>query len=139
MKYWKFVTLLCFPFFGFAQESNINEQPPVFESCKEQPFEAIQKCFDIKVFDLLFKNFIVPERLVEEGYRGEVIVLFEVEKEGTFRVLYVDAITAELKAEAIRVFQTFPQIAPATYNGIPTYKQYSIKLKIPLGRSNCFD
>ncbi|WP_044400133.1 hypothetical protein [Lacinutrix sp. Hel_I_90] len=132
MKYWMIITLLCFQFFAFAQETYLNEKPPVFDSCKELPLEALQNCFDTKVFNLLFENFEVPESVVVENFKGEIVILFEVEKEGTFKVIYVDAVHAALKTEVIRVFKDFPQVTPATYNGKPTYKQYAITLKIPL-------
>ena len=38
----------------------------------------------------------------------------------------------ELKEEAQRVFETMPQIIPATYNGNPTYVQFTLPLAIPL-------
>ncbi|MBT8260905.1 MAG: gliding motility protein RemB, partial [Bacteroidia bacterium] len=52
--------------------------------------------------------------------------------EGNFVVLYVDAIYDELKTKARLVFAELPKIKPATYNGNPTYKQFSYEIKIPL-------
>lgn len=130
MKYYAFVLIICFQSFTMAQENN--EKPPVFHSCKNEPLSGIQKCFDTQVFNLLFKNYKVPEKVIISNYKGEVIILFEVDKEGSFRTIYIDAVYPELKAEAVRVINTFPKIEPATYNSNPTYKQYSIALKIPL-------
>ena len=59
-------------------------------------------------------------------------LFFEVDKSGTFKLLYADAIYNELKEEAQRVFETMPQIIPATYNGNPTYVQFTLPLAIPL-------
>ena len=58
-----------------------------------------------------------------ENYKGEVVVLFEVDTTGLFKVIYVDAMYDTLKTEVKRVFSTFPKIEPATYNGRKTYKQ----------------
>ena len=41
-----------------------------------------------------------------------------------------------LKEEAKRVFSVFPIIEPATYNGNPTFKQYSMTLYFPLNEKN---
>lgn len=132
MKRCFLIIILCFQFFAQAQETLTNEKPPVFEDCKETNVENLQNCFDNKVFNLLFTDFKVPENLSENNYKGEVVILFEVNKEGAFRVMYVDALYKELKEEATRVFKTFPKVEPATYNGQPAFKQYSIALKIPL-------
>ena len=51
---------------------------------------------------------------------------------GQFKVIYVDAMYDTLKEEVKRVFNLFPKIIPATYNGRNTFKQYSIPIKIPL-------
>ncbi|MGY0393500.1 gliding motility protein RemB [Bizionia sp. KMM 8389] len=118
-------------------QNNINyEKPPVFPECESVDFSEIQSCFDTQVFDLVFNNFEVPEIVSQENFVGTIIVLFEVNAEGTFRTIYVDAPYSELKEEAKRVFEDFPKIQGATYNGNPTYKQYSIKLNIPLNAQN---
>lgn len=132
MKHSILILLLCFQFVALAQEKSSNEKVPLFEACKTDSATSSQSCFDNQVFKLLFENYKLPESIVEENYKGEVVILFEVDKEGAFRVMYVDAFSKALKDEAIRVFSEFPKVEPATYNGNPTYKQYSIKLKIPL-------
>lgn len=130
MKYYAFILLICFQSFAFAQDNN--EKAPVFDSCKEEPLFNLQKCFDTQVFNLLLENYKVPEKITKANYKGNVVILFEVDKEGSFRTMYVDAIFPELKEEVIRVINQFPKVEPATYNSNPTYKQYSITLEIPL-------
>ncbi|WP_055435918.1 hypothetical protein [Lacinutrix algicola] len=130
MKFYTFILMLCFQTIAVAQVDN--EKPPIFDSCNEESIDNMQKCFDTKVFDLLFNNYNVPEKVTNADYIGEVVILFEVDKEGSFKIMYVDALYPELKTEASRVFKKFPKVTPATYNGNATYKQYSISLKIPL-------
>ena len=132
MKYGILGLLLCFQSIIYAQDNTTYEKPPVFESCKDQAIANIKSCFDNEVFNMLYNNYKVPEIVEAENYKGEIVILFEVDKEGRFRVVYVDAVYNELKTEAQRVFDVFPKIEPATYNGNPTFKQYSIALKIPL-------
>ncbi|GAL88026.1 hypothetical protein JCM19538_2389 [Jejuia pallidilutea] len=135
MKYMKqFVALQLFfiQFFAFSQDTNLYEKPPVFPECSNVAIDALQQCFDAQVFNIIKEKFKVPSNLKNDNYKGEVIVLFEVDTTGSFRVMYVDAMYNELKAEAKRVFETFPKIEPATYSGRKTFKQYSIPIQIPL-------
>ncbi|PWK20901.1 energy transducer TonB [Xanthomarina spongicola] len=128
-----FVIIFLFITFHFnAQNDFLYEKPPVFSECENVEIELLQKCFDNQIFSHVFNTFKVPEIVSNENYKGDVVVLFEVDKDGDFRVIYVDAVYDELKDEAKRVFAELPKIKPGTNNGRPTYKQYSIPIKIPL-------
>ncbi|MBQ0769811.1 MAG: gliding motility protein RemB [Bizionia sp.] len=124
--------LFCLPIVSLSQDVITNEKPPIFDSCRSESLATIQSCFDNEVYKMLFDNFKVPEALTEAEYKGEIVVLFEVDAKGQFRVMYIDAVYNTLKTEAIRVFSMFPKVDPATYNGNATFKQYSIALAIPL-------
>ena len=115
-----------------AQNDPAYEKPPVFPECENVDINLLQDCFDNQIFSHIFNTFKVPEVVIKENYTGEVVVLFEVTKEGDFRVIYVDATYKELTNEAKRVFKELPKIKPGTYSGKPTFKQYSIPIKIPL-------
>ncbi|SFN53331.1 protein involved in gliding motility RemB [Bizionia echini] len=127
-----FILLLLLQCSVFAQSNKFYEKPPVFPECESVGLNMLQACFDNQVFKKVFNSFTVPDVVLKENYQGNVVILFEVDKDGAFRVIYVDAIYSELKDEAKRVFDEFPKIKPATYNGNPTFKQYSFSLKIPL-------
>ena len=116
----------------FAQDIAEYEKPPVFPECETQTFESLKTCFNQKVSQFIFNKFKVPQIVTDENYKGDIVVLFEVDAKGNFIVLYVDAIYDELKTEAKRVFGELPKIKPATYNARPIYKQYSFKIDIPL-------
>ena len=135
-----FLTLLsslCV-FVAFAQDVNTKqnvfsaEQFPVFPKCENLQSAALEKCFYNEVQDFVFQNFVVPENLVQNNFKGNVKVLFEVDKNGAFKVIYVNAIDDALIVEAKRVFAKFPNIKPSTYNGNPTFSQYNITIAIPL-------
>ncbi|HAI19702.1 MAG TPA: gliding motility protein RemB, partial [Xanthomarina gelatinilytica] len=132
MKKFFVIVFLFFQVQSYAQNNFLYEKPPVFSECDSVEVELLQKCFDNQVFAHVFNNFKVPQEVMDTNYNGDVVILFEVDKEGQFRVIYVDATYQELKDEAKRVFGEFPKIKPGTYNGKPTYKQYSIAVKIPL-------
>ena len=104
----------------------------MFPACDSISFSKQQKCFDNQVHTHIYNSFKTPVRIQNEKYKGEVVVLFEVDTTGQFQVMYVDAVYNELKEEARRVFLSLPKIKPATYSGRATFKQYSLQIKIPL-------
>ena len=132
MKQFIVCVLLIIQYSGYSQNKFLPEKPPVFNQCEGVAIDSLQACFDKNVFDFIYNNFKVPQHVYDENYEGEVVVLFEVDTLGHFRVIYTDAIYPELKDEAIRVFSKFPKVEPAAYNTRKTFKQYSIPIKIPL-------
>ncbi|WP_242082789.1 gliding motility protein RemB [Aestuariivivens sediminis] len=116
----------------YAQTIVYNEKPPVFEGCEGLGIDALQACFNHNVYKHIYNNFNVPSELIEENFKGEVSVLFEVDTLGGFKVVHINAMYDALKTETKRVFSNFPQVKPATYNGLPTYKQYAMTIRIPL-------
>lgn len=115
-----------------AQDLSEYEKSPVFPECKNQSIENLKACFYEQISKFVYNNFDIPQIVKDESYNGNIVVLFEVDAKGNFVVLYVDAIYDELKTAVKQVFSKFPNITPPTYNGNPTYKQYSYQIKIPL-------
>lgn len=105
---------------------------PKFSECEGVALDASEQCFTQNLRQFLYANFQVPEKVTENNYTGNVNVLFEVTKEGKFKVLYVDSMYEELSTEARRVFDMLPEVEPATYNGSPTYVQFTVPISIPL-------
>ncbi len=130
---------LC-TFVAFAQDANnaskqlgiSAERFPVFSNCEKSQLKELEICFYDKVQDFIFQNFVVPENLVQDKFQGKIKVLFEVNSKGVFKVIYVNAGDETLVQETKRVFEKFPIIQPATYNGDPTYSKYNITISIPL-------
>lgn len=108
------------------------EKYPVFPECSEVTNANLESCFNNTIKKFVFSNFQMPEIVSTKNYQGNVVVFFEVDKEGKFKVLYTDAIYNELKDEVKRVFEALPVITPATYNGNPTYAQFTMPIAIPL-------
>ncbi|WP_147678297.1 gliding motility protein RemB [Algibacter pacificus] len=119
-------------YFSFAQSNAYSEKPPMFPACDSITFSKQEKCFNNQIHNLIYNNFKVPERVLAENYKGQVVVLFEVDTIGQFQVIYANAIYNELKKEAKRVFSKLPKIKPATYNGRAIFKQYALEINIPL-------
>ena len=132
--------LTLFSVFAFSQETNnssikpgfLAEQFPVFPNCENLQSKNLENCFYKEVQDFVYHNFEVPDNLKQENYKGEVKVLFEVDANGEFKVIYVSAANEALTEEAKRVFGKFPKIKPSTYNGKPTYSKYTISIDLPL-------
>jgi len=117
---------------GYSQILSRYEKPPVFRTCESEAVDQIRSCFNYTLNSFIYKHFDLPDVVANESYIGDVQVLFEVNKEGEFKVIYADAIYDELKEESKRVFGLLPKVKPATYNGKPTFVQYSISITIPL-------
>jgi len=117
---------------GYSQDFLDYEKPPVFPNCDTEIVSDLKNCFLNELSQFISTNFVVPNNVDENNYKGEVVVLFEVNAQGRFVVIYIDAFYDELKEEVKRVFALLPSIKPATYNGITTFKQYSYHIQIPL-------
>ncbi|TDU43790.1 protein involved in gliding motility RemB [Gelidibacter sediminis] len=132
MKYFFLSMCVCFHLNSVAQNIKNYEKSPVFTGCESQTIDALKACFNTKLNQHIYENFIVPQEVTDDSFIGDVKVLFEVDKEGHITVLYVDATYEVLKDETRRVFEKLPKIEPGSYNGKPTFYQYSLAIKIPL-------
>ena len=124
--------ILLITTFGYTQTSLSYEKSPVFKECDSVDIDQLQSCFNYTLNSFIYKNFKIPQVVINESYVGDVNVLFEVNSKGEFKTLYTDAIYDELKIETKRIFDALPKVVPATYNGNPTFVQYSITIAIPL-------
>ncbi|WP_291146147.1 energy transducer TonB [Flavobacterium sp. UBA7680] len=136
-KFFLSFVITLFTLLGFAQQTNVkpdftSEQFPIFPHCENLQAKNLENCFYREVQNFVYDNFQIPENLKQNNYKGEVKVLFEVDANGEFKVIYVNAADDLLVEEAKRVFGKFPKIKPSTYNGKPTYSKYTISIDIPL-------
>ena len=127
-----FVIIVAFYSISGLSQNKFAEQFPVFPNCETKEKTTIESCFYSQIQKFVFENFKVPQSAVESNFTGSVIILFEVDTIGKFKVQYVDALTPDLIAESKRVFAKLPKITPASYNGRSTYERYTIKIAIPL-------
>ncbi|MCB0433520.1 MAG: gliding motility protein RemB, partial [Mangrovimonas sp.] len=132
MRHFLLLTFVLLSYVLWAQDGSFSEKPPMFPECQGLSVEAIKPCFDEQLYKHISSNFKMPSD-VDDNFTGNVSVLFEVDKEGSFKVLFVDALFDSLKEEAKRVFGELPKIQPSTYNGMPSFSQYSVVIKLPFG------
>jgi len=111
-------------------QNKLQEQFPIFSTCQDKQSKVLETCFYNEVQTFVYNNFEVPENF--KNSKTIIIVLFEVNEKGEFKVQYIDAIDETLKLECIRVFSKLPKIKPATINGNDTFSKYTIRIEIPL-------
>lgn len=137
MKYFLLLTFILFSTYGFGQDvGSVSEIYPRFEACENVPQKQQKSCFDQQLISRILESFQMPPIVEKEEYQGELTIIFEVNRDGLFEIIYLDAAYNELKVEAKRVFAELPQIKPASYNGRPIHMQFKTSLKIPLQQIN---
>ena len=132
MKKLFLLVLISIQYNSFSQNVQNYEKPPVFPGCESESIDNLKTCFNNKINQYIFENFKTPQVVSNDNYNGDVKVLFEVNNDGAINVIYVDAVYDDLESETRRVFNELPKVTPSTYNGKPTYVQYSLGIKIPL-------
>ena len=132
MKNYLFLLFLLSAIILKSQAQDNSQRFPEFTQCTNVDFANKETCFKNTLTKFVLNNYEVPLEVIRENYRGEIIVIFEVDKTGNFNIVYTDAAYAELKEEMQRVFNMLPQIKPATYNSRPIFVQFKMPVKIPL-------
>lgn len=108
------------------------EKYPVFKGCDTIENAQLLTCFKVQLKKAVLAEFKIPENIVSDNYKGSVNIVFLVDRDGKFKVIYMNSPYKELKDEVIRVFNTLPEITPATYNNHQVEMQFVLPLKIPL-------
>ena len=133
MKYILLLPLILLNFQIAAQDNNLSSEIyPEFEQCVNIEYANQAQCFNQTLINHIISNFEVPEIVQTESYKGQLTIIFEVDEEGEFQLIYIDAAYDELKEETRRVFNLLPNVKPATYNGRPIHMQFKMPLRIPL-------
>lgn len=114
-----------------AQGSSAYEKYPVFNECQNTEIEELPKCFETQVQQQFSELFKMPEIVNKDNYKGRMSILFEVTEDGKFELVYTKAAYSDLEEEVIRVFEQFPVIQPATFDGKPVYTQYALQVLLP--------
>ncbi|WP_445455774.1 gliding motility protein RemB [Flavobacterium sp. HNIBRBA15423] len=128
----KYISLL-FLLLSISIYSQVEKETfPVFPECENVQAEDLENCFYNTLQSFVYSNFVVPSEIKEKEYKGNVIVVFEVDTAGFFKTIYIDAISNDLKEETQRVFSALPKIKSANFSGRPTYSKFTLKFAIPL-------
>ncbi len=126
-------TILSFLFLLFSITSFSQvEKFPVFEACDSTEVSLLATCFKNQVKEKVLHEFKIPDNVKKENFNGIINIVFLVNTDGYFKVIYVNSPYKELKEEVERVFTTLPVIIPAKYNNHPIEMQFVFPLSIPL-------
>jgi hypothetical protein len=131
MKYFTFIITFFCSVFLYAQDSAVYEKYPVFDTCSVVDISDLPACFETQVQQKFLEVFMMPEIVVKDNYKGRMSILFEVTEEGKFELIYTKAAYSDLEDEVKRVFNLFPTIQPATFDGKPVYTQYALQVLLP--------
>lgn len=140
LKTFAFGCVLLISTSGIAQLISGNfEKYPVFSSCETVAAADSKDCFNQTLIAKIKTEFKIPQDILDANYKGDMVVLFEVTKEGVFKVINITAVSEALREELKRVFDELPKVKPATYNGRPTYMQFSMPIPVPEGLRSAAD
>lgn len=118
-----------------GQESN--ENLPKFTECENVVKEEQESCFYNTIQTFVYQNFKVPSG--DTTTKGTIYAVFEVDTTGTFKPLYIDAPSKELKSETETIFTKLPKVQPATYSGRKVYAKFNLKIAIPLEEPTAYE
>ena len=140
LKTFAFGCVLFISTTGIAQLISGNfEKYPVFSSCETVAAADSKDCFKQTLIAKIKTEFKIPQDILDTNYKGDMVVLFEVTKDGVFKVINITAVSEALREELKRVFDELPKVKPATYNGRPTYMQFSMPIPVPEGLRSAAD
>lgn len=140
LKTFAFGCVLLISTTGIAQLISGNfEKYPVFSLCETVAAADSKDCFNQTLIAKVKAEFKIPQDILDTNYKGDMVVLFEVTKDGVFKVINITAVSEALREELKRVFDELPKVKPATYNGRPAYMQFSMPIPVPEGLRSAAD
>jgi hypothetical protein len=132
MKILSFVIFLC-ALNLYGQQTTY----PVFDVCENETLYSVQKeCFEKTFLNELDK--ILKETESSDVQPTEIGLIFEVNKEGRFNLIFIDTQDESLNATIQTAFKKLPKIKPAKTLGKPTFMQFNMDLVYPMGNFKAF-
>lgn len=123
--------VLLFPSVFFSQQ----ERYPIFDVCKGEEIQSIQKCFLATTKKHFFSEFKTPAIVENEKFTGTANSIFVVTAQGDFKLIYVNTPYESIKKEVKRVFDNFPKITPGWYNNHAIEMQFELPIAFPINRT----
>jgi len=110
------------------------EDPPIFLHCNRSASRAEkQACFQTGVMKHIQQNFEYPAISKEMGISERIIVNFHVSKDG--KVINVQVVRGQdkhLKAEALRLVKSIPNLVPAKQRGQAVSVSFTVPISFTL-------
>ena len=99
-------------------ESQINEEVPVFPGCEEVKESEKRNCLQVKMFEHVRVNFRYPEFAQKNNIQGRVFTQFIIGVDGNVSKIRTRGPNKILEREAERIFLLLPTIKPGRINGL---------------------
>lgn len=119
-----------------ASEWSAKDQPPSFESCKDQPQEDQFSCFKNTISSTINASIFTDELIANQEIDLEIVLLLSIDKQGMIRLEEIEnASTAfdalpELSALLENAVSELPYAIPAIKTNVGEAVDTSIKLPI---------
>jgi len=130
--YKKFIILFLFCISCVINSYSQEEKYPIYNGCKQQNEKSIEQCFLNNVKKDVISNLKLPKITLTDNFKGIINIVFLVDKNGAFKVVYAETNNQQLKDNLITIFKNLPNAKPATYGNRPVEMQFIFPLTIPL-------
>ncbi|BAO55147.1 hypothetical protein NMS_1138 [Nonlabens marinus S1-08] len=111
------------------------EQYPQFPACAGANDAVLRSCFYDQLYAELYQAYQQPKSMETST---QATLRFEVNKEGQFIPVLVDARTTDIKTALNTALDQLPVIEPATYYGSPTFMQFIVSFQVPMVEGGSF-
>ncbi len=102
------------------------ENYPVFPGCEDE--KDTRACFDKMMADHVRNNLQYPETALESYDQGKVVVMLEIQIDGSIAIIKNIGPSRVLEHEAARIIRLLPTMKPAVHQGIPIKVSYSLPI-----------
>ena len=134
MKYLRCIVFLISCISLGQQSGQSTERYPIFPECQEAASDTMRFCFDKALKNFIKTHFETPQSIAKDSLKTSITVIFEVDVNGEFQIIYLESARDDLKAETKRVFNSITNVKPATYNGRPIAMQFRTTILLPLSQ-----
>jgi protein TonB len=111
------------------------EQVPLFPGCENEPKSRQFDCFQEQMQKHIKKNFIYPEKAMEDEIQGRVQVEYLIGVDGKITILRVKGPKGGelLEKEARRIIEKLPQLKPGKQRNKPVKVRHVVPITFKLG------
>ncbi|MGX1023225.1 gliding motility protein RemB [Psychroflexus sp. MBR-150] len=123
--------IIAITFTAKAQDTSY----PIFEECSEVDQIQLQKeCFETN-FNNHLKQLLKNTSNDSLPKSQKVSLIFDVDKNGKFNLIFIDADSQTVKQNFEKAFDSLPKVKPAKTYGNPSFMQFSVDLIYPFHKN----
>lgn len=116
-----FLTCMLFSITAFSQAQQTS---PVWPGCENE--EDLSACFNQKLGQHVQENYEYPMNDDNEYVRGKVSVSFDINQDGEVEVNSIEGEQPQVNEAARQVISEIPNMEPATLNGEPDARTFTV-------------